>query len=984
MKHNRLIALLIILVMMISTLPAMVFADDELPDGVVAQGECGADGSNVRWMIDTEGTLTIYGSGDMQKYDSWYGTSIPPWRSYQFDFQKVVIKYGVTNIGSCAFEGNYTITSITIPGSVTSIGWKSFEGCDGLTNIDLPLSLKTIDAMAFRACDNLTSIKIPLGVTSIEASTFSECKCLQKVKLPNGLTLIDDHAFMSCENLSDINIPSSVEGIGTGAFYGTALKSFVFPSSAIGITDRIWSGSNSLESITIPKSIQYLDNHAFDDLPALKDIYYEGNEEEWGKIQYTTFFSSYWPGVEVHYAAESDSPDLPDDPSVTPDYSTGFTIGRDNNDFAHSGDVWLFPKAGFYHAENYKLDPEYYRDLKHRISTEDQLKVYKEMYEPDEAWGGSCYGIAATMALVYNKIVDLDHISGDNSGTYHSAASPRYDSRIRNNINYCYLAQSLAGAGSKGEATMSMYVRPDLVSKEIKKNALAACFALTSNYDDPGQFLRALVKEAKQAVKDQKVLMLSYNSHCILITGYEYNARDNLHVVYLYDENCGGIDEATIEEKKHTAGETIFVIEGDFSEGYFNSPFNELHILSRGAVGVPYKYAGFESVTQARIIDPSKIGYYQKGKVSKSAVSSMKAASVNNSAVIQFPECSSFRLRNANNEELIVNPVSERGEKPTLDGNIAISDFNVITKGNSCYYAVTVAPSEHFYIDEVKGIASGEELYSPSYSDINPEPLKVNGTDEEAALDISLQTNGKYMSLTSTEVESATIDADGSITINPAADPQSGNPVAYSFEAYVPAETADVAGINASATADEQAKVSASNGVMSIDTENGNLAINEAVCLSNGESKPVEATAGAGGMSIDANNAINQLNGNDGGSTPAPQPAVTAPSGPTEIMDLPAVKISKPKAAKKSATIKWKKVSKKNLKKIKKVEIQYSMDKSFQTGVKTKYVKAKKTSLKIKKLKSKKKYYVRLRAYTAAGGAVHVSKWSKVKTIKIR
>ena len=99
---------------------------------------------------------------------------------------------------------------------------------------------------------------------------------------------------------------------------------------------------------------------------------------------------------------------------------------------------------------------------------------------------------------------------------------------------------------------------------------------------------------------------------------------------------------------------------------------------------------------------------------------------------------------------------------------------------------------------------------------------------------------------------------------------------------------------------------------------------------------------------------------------------------------LPAVKISKPKAAKKSATIKWKKVSKKNLKKIKKIEIQYSMDKSFQTGVNKKYVKAKKTSQKITKLTSKKKYYVRIRAYTSSGGVIHVSKWSKTKTVKAK
>ena len=96
------------------------------------------------------------------------------------------------------------------------------------------------------------------------------------------------------------------------------------------------------------------------------------------------------------------------------------------------------------------------------------------------------------------------------------------------------------------------------------------------------------------------------------------------------------------------------------------------------------------------------------------------------------------------------------------------------------------------------------------------------------------------------------------------------------------------------------------------------------------------------------------------------------------------VKITKPAAAKKSATVKWKKVAKKNLKKVKKIEIQYSLDKSFSTGVKTKYASAKKTSLKIKGLKSKKTYYVRIRAYTNSGGVIHVSKWSGTKKAKVR
>ena len=44
----------------------------------------------------------------------------------------------------------------------------------------------------------------------------------------------------------------------------------------------------------------------------------------------------------------------------------------------------------------------------------------------------------------------------------------------------------------------------------------------------------------------------------------------------------------------------------------------------------------------------------------------------------------------------------------------------------------------------------------------------------------------------------------------------------------------------------------------------------------------------------------------------------------------------------------------------------------------------KKTSIVIKKLKSKKIYYVKVRAYKKSGEAVHVSKWSKKKSVKIK
>ena len=91
--------------------------------------------------------------------------------------------------------------------------------------------------------------------------------------------------------------------------------------------------------------------------------------------------------------------------------------------------------------------------------------------------------------------------------------------------------------------------------------------------------------------------------------------------------------------------------------------------------------------------------------------------------------------------------------------------------------------------------------------------------------------------------------------------------------------------------------------------------------------------------------------------------------------------ITKVKAGKKSLTVKWKK-----LKKIKKYELQISTDKKFKKGVLSKSVKkAGTTSCKFKKLKSRKKYYVRIRAiYIDPDGQELPSDWSKAKSVKVK
>lgn len=96
--------------------------------------------------------------------------------------------------------------------------------------------------------------------------------------------------------------------------------------------------------------------------------------------------------------------------------------------------------------------------------------------------------------------------------------------------------------------------------------------------------------------------------------------------------------------------------------------------------------------------------------------------------------------------------------------------------------------------------------------------------------------------------------------------------------------------------------------------------------------------------------------------------------------------ISKPKAAKKALTAKWKpQKSKMSTKRIAGYQVQASLKKSFKSGVKKKTVKGyKKKSVKIKKLKSRKTYYVRVRTYMKVKGKTYYSKWSKVKKTRVK
>ncbi len=251
---------------------------------VVASGTCGADGDNLTWTLDSEGTLTISGEGKMKGYVS---SSTIPWYSHWSVINTVVIEQGATSIGNYAFYYCSSLESVTIPDSVTSIGFYAFGNCSSLTSVTIPDSVTIIGADAFYGCSLFTSVTIPDSVTSIGDSAFCNCVSLETIIIPDSVTFIGDHAFLYCNSLASIVVDENNTAYSSdeyGALFnkdktiiiqyplGNTRTEYIIPDSVTSIGNYAFGGCSSLTSVTIPDSVTIIGADAFGICSSLESV----------------------------------------------------------------------------------------------------------------------------------------------------------------------------------------------------------------------------------------------------------------------------------------------------------------------------------------------------------------------------------------------------------------------------------------------------------------------------------------------------------------------------------------------------------------------------------------------------------------------------------------------------------------------------------------------------------------------------------------
>ena len=924
------------------------------------------------------------------------------------------LTFKVTSIGSSAFEHCTSLTSVTIPNSITSIDNWAFRGCTSLTSVTIPNSVTSIGYSAFENCTSLefvnyngtksqwkaitidsdnsylthaiikcTDVVIGNGntvtidnlkyriynddtaslvgyigtlkniaisksvtyegftfkVTSIGSSAFEYCTSLTSITIPDSVTSIGDEAFDGCTSLTSLTIPDSVTSIGSYAFeYCTSLTNVTIPNSVTSIGDKAFYNCVRLTSVTIGNSVTSIGSYAFSRCTSLTSVTI-GN------------------GVtSIRNSAFSDCTSL-----------TSVTIPNSVTSIGYSA------------FENCT-------SLTSVTIPDSVTSIYSSAFE-------NCTSL--TNVTIPNSVTSI-------GSAVFACCTSLTSVTIPNSVT------SIGGSAFKGCTNLTSIMIPDSLTS-IGDSAVDDCSNLKSvNYNGTKAQWKSIsgYGNVSQIIKCTDGIYA--NSNTIIIDSVKYRLNDDTAQVISYS---GTLENITILESVTYEGFTFKVT--SIGSSAFKDCTNLTSVTIPNSVTSIGDYAFEECTSLTSITIPDSVTTI--GNNAFSGCSSLTSATIPNSVESigdnAFQNCSSLT------SATIGNNVTSIGDN-AFNG---CSKLKKIEIPDSVTYIGSKAFDGTAFYNTVKNwedgvLYCGNHLISAK-SDVTKITVKASTVSIAAGALDNCESLKKINVLNPKCVINCTIPktaviggAEGSTAEDFA---QKNNMSIDYFEECIHSDKVQVV---IAATCTEQGAVqSRCADCNKLISQTFTAPLGHTMVITTPAKAPTCTTSGntqAGYCTVCGYNEVSTVipaTGHNFGNNSAnclvcgvANPNYVAPTQPTPITtptqpnqndtntsnDEDVTVTSKPKSAsikkvkgaKKAISVTWKKVSGVNG-----YEIQVATDKKFKKNKKTVTVKKQKTTkTTVKKLKAKKKYYVRIRTYKIVNGKKVYSSWSKVKSVKTK